>query len=440
MVHTEEAGAAVGGYGAQIALVFVLVLVNAVFAGSEMALVSLRESQLQRLERASRAGAVLARLGRDPNRFLATIQIGITLAGFLASATAAVALAEPLVGSLGFLGTAARPVSIVLVTVLLTFITLVLGELAPKRIAMQHAERWSLLVARPLDMLSSISRPAVWLLSAGTDLVVRLTGSDPRARREEVTTEELRDMVAAQRNLTPEHRTIISGAFEVADRILREILVPRREVVTLSADLTTAEALRELHASGHTRAPVVGPGGLDDVIGIVHMRDLLDGEGLVRDRASPALFLPETLRVTDAMREMRQRRQPFAMIVDERGSIDGIVTVEDLVEEVVGEIYDETDRDVQTAVRESDGALLLSGTFPIHDLPDLGLEVDHLDHGDYTTVAGLVLAQLGHIPKAPGEVVELPRFTAQVVEVTGRAITKVRVRPLPLPSPDGDDR
>lgn len=425
-----------GGYGVQVTLVLVLLLVNAVFAGSEMALVSLRESQLHRLERASRAGAVLARLARDPNRFLATIQIGITLAGFLASATAAVSLAAPLVEPLSFLGTAAQPVAVVLVTVVLTFRTLVLGELAPKRIAMQHAERWALMVARPLELLSSLSRPAVWLLSVGTDLVVRLAGSDPRARREEVTTEELRDMVTSQGSLTPEHRTIIRGAFEVADRVLREILVPRREVVTLPADMPTHEALRHLAASGHTRAPVVGPGGLDDVIGLVHMRDLLDGTGLVRDRASPALFLPETLRVTDAMREMRQRRQPFAMVVDERGSIDGIVTAEDLVEEVVGEIYDETDRDVQMVVREPDGALLLAGGFPIHDLPDLGLSVENLNHGDYATVAGLVLAHLGHIPKTPGEVVELPNLTAQVVEVTGRAITKVRLRPRSQPGGD----
>ncbi|PSK65493.1 hypothetical protein B0E53_02550 [Micromonospora sp. MH33] len=146
-----------------LVFVFVFVLVNAVFAGSEMALVSLRESQLQRLERTSRAGRVLARLTRDPNRFLATIQIGITLAGFLASA-AAVSLAAPLVKPLGFLGSAAEPVSIVIVTILLTFVTLVLGELAPKRIAMQRAEGWALLVARPLDALSAFSRPAVWLL------------------------------------------------------------------------------------------------------------------------------------------------------------------------------------------------------------------------------------------------------------------------------------
>ncbi|WBB93247.1 hemolysin family protein [Verrucosispora sp. WMMC514] len=424
---------AVGGYGVQVTLVLVLVLVNAVFAGSEMALVSLRESQLERLERTSRGGRVLARLARDPNRFLATIQIGITLAGFLASAAAAVSLAQPLVEPLGFLGGAAEPASIVVVTILLTFVTLVLGELAPKRIAMQRAEGWALLVARPLDALSTVSRPAVWLLSAASDAVVRMTGGDPGARREEVTTEELRDMVAAQRNLTPEHRMIISGAFEVAERVLREILVPRRDVVTLSDSLSAPQALRELGASGQTRAPVVGRGGLDDTVGLVHMRDLLDQEGPVAAYVSPPLYLPETLKVTEAIREMRQQRQQFALVVDERGAIDGIVTMEDLVEEIVGEIYDETDRDVQSVIREPDGALLMPGGFPLHDLPDVGVDLpdDLLEAGDYTTVAGLVLAQLGHIPKAPGEVVELPGLTAEVTEVSGRAIARVRLRSAP---------
>ncbi|WP_329100462.1 hemolysin family protein [Micromonospora sp. NBC_01699] len=428
-----------GGYGFQVALVAVLVLVNAVFSGSEMALVSLRESQLQRLERGSRTGRVLARLARDPNRFLATIQIGITLAGFLASAAAAVSLSAPLVEPLGFLGSAAEPVSIVLVTIVLTFLTLVFGELAPKRIAMQRTEGWALFVARPLDMLSTFSRPAVWLLSRATNTVVRLTGADPDGGREEVSAEELRDMVAAQPSLTAEHRTIISGAFEVADRILREILVPRGEVTSLRADLPTGEGLRLLAKSGQSRAPVVTRAGLDNVVGVVHLRDLLDDTGTVGDHASEALFMPETLGVTDAIRQMRQQRQQFALVVDERGSIDGIVTMEDLIEEIVGEIYDETDRDVQAVIREPGGTLLLSGTFPIHDLPDLGLDLDEADDGDYTTIAGLLLARLGHIPTGPGETVEVPAFTAAVVEVTGHAITKVRLRPRSGGSAGGDD-
>jgi putative hemolysin len=426
-----------GGTGGEIVLVLVLVLVNAAFSGSEMALVSLRDSQVQRLERQSRSGKVLGRLTRDPNRFLATIQIGITLAGFLASAAAAVSLSEPLIEPLGFLGSAARPAAIVIVTMALTFVTLVIGELAPKRIAMQRTEGWALLVARPLDFLSMISRPAVWLLGVATNLVVRLAGGDPTAQREEVTTEEIRDMVAAQQDFSVEQRTIISGAFEIADRILREILVPRRDVLSLPTGTTAHDALRLIIESGHSRAPVVGPAGLDDVIGVLHLRDLVDAEGPVDALCRPGLFLPETLRVSDALRQMRSEREQLAMVVDERGAIDGIITMEDLVEEIVGEIYDETDRDVAAVVREADGALLMPGSFPIHDLPDIGLYDESHAHedGDYTTVAGMVLAKLGHIPTAPGEVVTLPEFTAEVVEVTGRAITRVRLR---APAETGD--
>ncbi|HEU4349653.1 MAG TPA: hemolysin family protein, partial [Actinoplanes sp.] len=391
-----------------------------------------------RLARHGETGRLVARLARDPNRFLATIQIGITLAGFLASAAAAVSLSEPLVEPLGFLGAAAQPAAILLVTMVLTFVTLVIGELAPKRIAMQRAEGWALLVARPLDLLSMISRPAVWLLGAATDLVVRLAGGDPKAQREEVTTEEIRDMVAAQRDFSAEQRTIISGAFEIADRILREILVPRRDVLTLLTGMKTGEALQLLIDSGHSRAPVVGPAGLDDVIGVVHLRDLVNADGPVDALARPGLFLPETLRVSDALRQLRLERQQLAMVVDERGAIDGIITMEDLVEEIVGEIYDETDRDVQAVIREPDGALLMPGTFPIHDLPDIGFDADGPDEGDYTTVAGMVLAALGHIPTEPGEIVKLPEFTAEVVEVTGRAITRIRLRPVPR-SIDKDD-
>jgi putative hemolysin len=427
------------GLGGQIVLVLVLVLVNAAFSGSEMALVQLRESQVQRLERQSRRGRVLARLARDPNRFLATIQIGITLAGFLASAAAAVSLSQPLVEPLGFLGAAAQPTAIVVVTIVLTFVTLVLGELAPKRIAMQRAESWALLVARALDILSMISRPVVWLLGVSTDLVVRMFGVDPKAQREEVTTEEIRDMVAAQQDFSAEQRTIISGAFEIADRILREILVPRRDVLGLPTGTKAGEALRTLIESGHSRAPVVGPAGLDDVIGVVHLRDLVDAAGPVDAVARPGLFLPETLRVSDALRQLRGERQQLAFVVDERGAVDGIITMEDLVEEIVGEIYDETDRDVQAVIREPDGALLMPGSFPIHDLPDIGLDVEHPDEGDYTTIAGMVLAALGHIPTEAGEVVEFPELTAEVVEVTGRAITRVRLRPKPRVAEEDDD-
>jgi putative hemolysin len=421
----------VDGYAAQLALVAVLVLLNALFAGSEMALVSLRESQVRQLEQLGKRGRAVARLVRDPNRYLATVQIGITLAGFLASATAAVSLAEPLVPLLGFLGNAAEPAAIVAVTTVLTFFTLVVGELAPKRIAMQRAESWSLLTAPILNLLSTLSRPAVWLLAKSSDLLVRLAGVDPRATREEVTTEEIRDLIASRIGISTEQRSIIAGAFEIADRTLREILVPRREVVTLPADMPAAEAVTVLTSSGHTRAPVVRGTDLDDAIGVVHIRDLIEdtGGGTVADHARPPLVLPETLPVIDALRQMRVARQHLAIVVDEHGDTDGIVSLEDILEEIVGEIYDETDRDIQSVVRQPDGSLLLPGAFPIHDLPDIGVHLDRDENGPYTTIAGLILDRLGHIPTAPGETVHLDGWIARVAAVEGRAITAVRLRP-----------
>ncbi|MFG2013196.1 hemolysin family protein [Micromonospora sp. NPDC048868] len=422
----------------QLALVGVLVVLNAVFAGSEMALVSLRDSQIQRLERTSRAGRVLARLAKDPNRFLATIQIGITLAGFLASAAAAVSLAKPLVPLLSAFGGAAETVAIVAVTLVLTFVTLVFGELAPKRIAMQAAERWALLVARPLDLLSSVTRPAVWALGATSDLVVRLVGLNPKHEPDEIGPDELRDIVAGNHGFTKEQRTIIAGAVEIADRQLRAVLVPRLQVFTLDSG-TTAEAARLLlAATGHSRAPVVRHGGLDDAVGVIHLRDLV---GVPEDRpvdecARPPMLLPDSLPVVDALRQFKAERQHIALVVDERGAVDGIVTLEDILEEIVGEIYDETDRDVRSVRTEPDGALLLPGTFPVHDLVDLGVELPSRPGGDYTTIAGLLLACLGHIPTVAGESVVVDGWELEVTRIDHRAIVGVRLRRGAEPAPD----
>ena len=410
----------------QIILIVVLVLINAVLAGSEVALVTLREGQLRRLEQRSATGAVLARLAREPNRFLATIQVGITISGFLASASAAVSLAEPLEGPLGFLGGAARPASIVAVSLILSYVTLVFGELAPKRIAMQRSEKWGLVAARPLAGMARVTRPVVWLLSSSTDLVVRLLGGDPNRGRDEVTEEELRDLVAQQKSFTPQQRHIIDGAFEISERSLHEVLRPRPDVFVIDAADPCPDARDALVASGHSRAPVVTTGSLDDVIGIVHLRDLLsDDEGCTAGaRASAARIFPETLGVLDALRQMQLGRVQMAVIVNEHGGAEGIVTVEDLIEELVGEIYDETDRDLVLVRREPDGSMVLPGRFPAHDLPDLGVEIPD---GQYATVAGFLLWQLQRIPDQPGDVVDVPPWRMTITAVDDRAITEVRI-------------
>jgi putative hemolysin len=412
----------VDGIGVQLMLVALLIVFNAAFAGSEIALISLREGQLARLEQRSTAGRALARLARDPNRFLSTIQIGITLAGFLASATAAVALAEPLVEPLAFLGGAARPAAIFLITLVLALVTLVFGELAPKRLAMQRAEAWGLLAARPLVVIAKLAAPAIWLLSHASNLTVRLLGGNPDLDRQEVTEEEIRDLVATQASYTEQERQLIDGALTVADRTLRQILVPRSRVIALPADLEVAEALDRLVAAGHSRAPVYTH-DLDDADRSVSLLGLVGRIGTVGDHAQQALVLPESLNAVVALRELQDRRRQLALVVSEHGGVEGIITVEDLVEELVGEIYDEHDRDVQAVVHEPDGSMVVPGSFPVHDLVDLGLDTVSLEA---TTVGGLLTEVLGRLPEA-GDIIELDGNAFEVLETRRHTATRVRI-------------
>jgi putative hemolysin len=416
----------------EIGLVVLLILINAGFAGSEVALISLREGQLRRLEAGGRQGRLVAWLARDPNQFLSTIQIGITLAGFLASAAAAVSLAEPLVPLLDPLGGAAQPVAVVVVTMVLTYLTLVVGELAPKRIALQSPERWALRAARPLTVISTLTRPAVWLLSKSTDLLVRLAGADPGRQRQAVTEEEVRDMIATGGVFRPDQRRILAETIEIGARRLSDVLVPRRDVVAVPADASVQEAIGILVRTTHGRAPVYR-GDLDDVVGLVTLQALVGAEGRVADHVRRVLALPESMRVLDALRRLQAEREQLAIVINEYGGTEGIVTLEDLLEELVGEIYDEFDPDSQHIQPEPDGSLVLPGSFPVHDLPDLGVS---LPEGDYATVAGLVLQRLGRIPD-PGEAVDVDRWRLEVLEVDRNAITQVRLTPLPDPSDDG---
>jgi magnesium and cobalt exporter, CNNM family len=406
----------------EIGLVLLLVVINAAFAGSEVALISLREGQLRRLEQEGEQGRLVARLARDPNQFLSTIQIGITLAGFLASAAAAVSLAQPLLPLLDFLGRAAEPVAVLLITIVLTYLTLVVGELAPKRIALQRPERWARRAARPLAVVSILTRPAVWLLSRSTDLLVRLAGADPRQQREEMTEEEVRDMIVTGGVFRPEQRRLLSEAIEIGERRLSDVLVPRRDVVAIPAEATVQEAIQTLLQSTHGRAPVYR-GDLDEVLGLVTLQDLVGAEGVVADCVRPVLALPESLGVLEALRRLQASRGQLTIVINEYGGTEGIITVEDLLEELVGEIYDEFDPDFRRVQYRPDGSVVVPGAFPVHDLPDLGIS---LPEGDYATIAGLILERLGRIP-AEGDTVEVDRWRLEVLAMDRNAITRVRL-------------
>jgi putative hemolysin len=409
----------------EIALVAALILINAALSGSEIALVTLRDSQIHRLAAESERGKRLAALTADPNRFLSTIQIGITIAGTLASATAAVSLASSLASPLRGLGDAAEPAAVFIVTLVLSYLTLVFGELAPKRMAMQRSQEWALRAAGPITFGSKLARPLVWLLARSTEAVVRLVGLDPHAAREEVSEEEIKDIIASQESIPEQQRSIIEGALELDERRLWQVLVPRTDVVFVTANQDAATARDHLIEAGLSRAPVIGSTE-DDVIGFVHLRQLVAGVGIVADYVRPALVLPDSVGVLQALGRMQQQRGQLALVVDEFGSVAGIVTLEDLLEEIVGEIYDEFDLDHAHVVRRPDGDIELAGSFPAHDLADLGID---LEAGRHATIAGIMLEEIGEFPPV-GRAVRVGDWRLTALEVTPRAVLRVQLTPL----------
>ena len=248
---------------------------------------------------------------------------------------------------------------------------------------------------------------------------------------EEITEGDLRDMVAVQPELSEHERRIIDGAFEFADHTLRQVMVPRVEVVSLPHDHDAAGASTVLAESGHTRVPV-HLGDLDEVIGTVHVRDLVGAEGQLADHVRPVLVLPESVGCLDALHRMQEERQQMVVVIDEHGGTAGIVTVEDLLEELVGEIWDEADPDVRGVERNPDGSMLLEGSYPVHDLVDIGVD---LPRGDYTTVGGLVLATLHRIPER-GDRVRVGDWDLEVVEATTRRVRRVLLAPVEEPTGD----
>jgi putative hemolysin len=420
-----------------LVLIGLLILLNAVFAGSELALISLHRGEVERLTARGRAGRALARLLHDPNRFLATIQLGVTLTGFLASATAAVALATLTARYLGGLGAAAEPVAVVLVTLGLTLITLVVGELTPKRLALQHPTGWALLVSRPLDALARLATPVIWLLSRATNACVRLLGGDPGATRHEPTEQQIADLVGSHGLYGHAHRRIITRALTLGQRSLKEVVVPRRDVLALPEDLPAEEALRRLVRGGHSRAPVYRE-TLDDADRVVGALALVGSDGLVADHARAVPALPETLDVVAGLRRLQASRRQLAMVVDEYGGVEGIVTVEDLVEELVGDIYDEHDQPQEKPTYRDNGALELPGRYPVHDLERVGVRLTGTLPA--ATVGGLVSLRLGRLPD-PGDAVDLEGYRVTVLSVGGRAVTRLLVeppvRPATPPAPRG---
>ncbi|MBI1351091.1 MAG: DUF21 domain-containing protein [Actinomycetales bacterium] len=420
-------------------VVLFFILLGGFFAAAEIALVSLRESQVQRLAENGARGRRLASLAGNPNRYLAAVQVGVTLAGFISAGFGAAQIAPvivPVFTGWGMSAGLADALAFILVTVVIAYLSLVLGELVPKRIALQRVETVALSAAGPIDVLASLFKPFILALSVSTDALVRLLGGDPRAGKEQISGEELRDLVAAHEELTVEERALIDDVFDAGDRELREVMVPRTEVDFLDAATPLFKAVRAVADQPHSRYPVIRDSS-DDVIGFVHVRDILApdlAERSIRvgDLARPITAFPGSKQVLSTLTEMRRTRQHLAIVQDEYGGTAGIVTMEDLVEELIGEIQDEYDIERPEEQSVDFGVTVVDGLLNLEDFEDeTGIE---LPEGPYETLAGFLISRLGRVPLL-GDVVVDGRHTFEVTELDGRRVARVKVTRVPEPLP-----
>jgi len=416
------------GVWGSIGLILLFILIGGVFAGTEFALVSLRESQIRQLDDRSARGRRVATVARDPNRFLSAVQIGVTVAGFFSAAYGASALAPslaPLLVQVGLPEGVSSTVALVLLTLIIAYASLVFGELVPKRLALQRSTSFALIMAPPLDRFATVVRPVIWLLSRSTNAVVRLLGGDPSARGETLGEDELRDIVMAHEGIPHEERRLLTDVFRASDRTVAEVMQPRNEVTFLEGDLNLAEAAQMLRGQPYSRYPVIGT-DFDDVLGFVHIRDVLQpppgteiATDMVSDIVREILFLPSTNPVLASLSIMRHRRAHMVIVVDEYGGTDGIMTMEDVIEELVGDIRDEYDpREPRRAAGTHDAGMTIESFTAA-----TGLE---LQDGPYETVAGYLLARLGRLAR-PGDQVQVGERTIEVISVKARRIHLVRV-------------
>ncbi len=430
----------------ELILLAVLIALNAFFAASEIAVISVPKLRLKQLiEDGHKTAEVLYRLADDSSRFLATIQIGVTLMGFLASATAAISLSDGLAKAIAALpidgiAASATGIAVAIITTLLAIVMLILGELAPKSIALAHSERIALFVARPIDLLARLTAPLVRFLVWATNTITRPFGGQRRRGIPIVTEEEIKTMVDAGEEggvLEEDEKDMIYSIFEIGDTSAREVMVSRVDIVALKADTPLLEATDVVTKHNHSRVPVY-QGNIDNVIGILYAKDLLkvlrekgrEESNLIKLSAlvRPATFTPETKKVDELLEEMQKRRIHMTIVIDEYGGTAGLVTIEDILEEIVGEIQDEYDQGEEPMIQpvtehewEIDARANLSD---INDLLQCNFPLDESD-----TLGGFVYSQLGKVP-LPGDEVRHEDLVLKVMNIAGRRIGKVRVQRL----------
>ena len=408
-----------------LGIVALLIALGGLFVAAEIALISLRDSQIKQIALKGKRGAKVAHLASNPNRLLGAVQIGVTFCGFLSAALGAERLGEyviPWLEDLGLSNGAARGLSLVGLTLVIAYFSLVFGELVPKRLALSRTEPIALMFAGLIDLTAKLFRPIIWLLSHSTNFVVRIFGIDPNEQRSAMSEEELLDLVAGHAALTDEERDIVEEVFNASERQIHEVMVPRTEVDFFDASLTVGKAINLAMDKAHSRYPVVR-GSTDEVIGFIHVRDLLDttlvsAGGKIQELVRNVMFLPGTKGVLPALTEMRNQRQHLAIVLDEYGGTDGIVTLEDLVECLIGDIRDEYDGDEEEITLETrTGDFEVDGLVSIEDLlDDSGIDIPE---GPYETASGFVMHFLGRIPVV-GDVVKVNGIRIAVLTMEGK--------------------
>jgi putative hemolysin len=415
-----------------ILIVLALILIAGLFVAAEIAQISLRESQVKQIALRGKRGARVAKLASNPNRLLAAAQVGVTFCGFLSAALGAEKLGVhfiPWLVDQGISERTANTVSLITVTIVIAYVSLVLGELVPKRLALFRTEPIALWSAATVDFIANIFRPIIWLLSKSTDQVVRIFGIDPKEQREQMSEEELLDLVAGHAALTDEERDIVEEVFNASERQVHEVMVPRTEVDFIDGSLTIAKAMALASEKAHSRYPVVR-GSSDEVIGFIHVRDLIDpslinSQAKIQELSRSIMFLPGTKGVLPALTEMRAQRQHLAIVLDEYGGTDGIVTMEDLVECLIGDIRDEYDEDEQDLSSESrTNDFEVDGLISLEDLSEQsGVDIPE---GPYETLSGYVMHFLGRIP-VEGDLLNVNGIRITVVSMEGKRVGRLLI-------------
>jgi putative hemolysin len=422
------------GIGLSILLAFVLILVNGYFSMSEMALVNASKPLLDHeAEEGDKAAARAANLASDSGNFLATIQVAITLVGFFSSAVASTNLSDPLAQwlssfGIGWLSAAAPVLSPILITLAVSYFSIVLGELVPKRMALADTEKIAKAVAGPLIFFGKIATPLVWLTSVSANFVARVFHIK-QADEGAVSEEEIKYMVAEQEDLSEDEKRMIHEVFDLGDAVVREVMVPRVDVTACDEQDSISQVLALMQKTGFSRLPVYR-GDMDEVAGIVNIKDLIDpalsgkGDDPVAGFARPCMFVPETKDLLPLLAELRAEHAAMAIVVDEYGGTAGVITIEDIVEEVVGEINDEYD-DVEeelTCLNEREWEV--DGTFSVDDALELGWPIE--DSEEYDTVAGWFIYEIDRMPEA-GDVLERDGWEFRVTSMDGLRIESVHV-------------